>query len=161
VNKLRGILRLALFALAFSVGYGFIEYYVIQDTTFGYDPVLFSLVYPYHFGMAAVFGLAAYCLLAAHGVRRALPALALTGALTLSMLAAEDFTWFALRASAPLEGDANGGMLVMHGEWTTRFMGSTDAYFMAVPNWYFLSLASAATALVVRRRQPVALVSAP
>jgi hypothetical protein len=160
VNKL-SVLRLVLFALAFSVGYGFIEYYIIQDTTFGYDPVLFSLVYPYHFGMAAVFGLTAYGLLAAHGARRILPALLMAGALTLSMLAAEDFTWFSLRALAPLEGDANGGQLVMHGEWTTRFMGSTDAYFMAVPNWYFLSLASAAIVLVARRRQPVALVSAP
>jgi hypothetical protein len=151
------ILGLAAFALAFSIGYGFVEYYVIQDTTFGYDPVMFSLVYPYHFGMSAAFGLAAYGILAAHGVRRVLPALTFTGILTLSMLAVEDFTWFALRAAAPLEGDANAGRLVMHGEWTTRFMGSTDAYFTAVPNWYFLSLASVAIALVARRRQPAVL----
>ena len=160
MNKL-SVLRLPLFALAFSVGYGFIEYYVIQDTTFGYNPVMFSLVYPYHFGMAAVFGMTAYGLLAAHGVRRTMPILAFTGALTLSMLAAEDFTWFSLRALAPLDGDANGGKLIMHGEWTTQFMGSTDAYFMAVPNWYFLSLTSAAVVQVAHRRQPVALVNAP
>ena len=156
-----GVVRLALFALAFSVGYGFVEYYIIQDTTFGHNPVLFSLVYPYHFGMAAVFGITAYGLLAVHGVRRTMPILALIGALTLSMLAVEDFTWFSLRALAPLDGDTNGGKLIMHGEWTTRFMGSTDAYFMAVPNWYFLSLASAAIVLITRRRHPVALVSAP
>jgi hypothetical protein len=151
------ILRLATFALVFSIGYGFVEYYIIQDTTFGYSPVMISLVYPYHFGMAAVFGLAAYGMLAAHGVRRAVPALALTGALALSMLAAEDFTWFSLRAAAPLEGDANAGRLVMHGEWTTQFMGSTDAYFTAVPNWYFLSLASVAIALAACRRQQAVL----
>jgi len=61
-----GILGLVLSALTFSVSYAFVEYYEIRDTTFGYNPVLFSLVYPYHFVMAAVFGLAAYGLLSAH-----------------------------------------------------------------------------------------------
>jgi hypothetical protein len=42
----RGILDLALLALTFSVSYAFVEYYVIRDTTIGYDPLLFSLVYP-------------------------------------------------------------------------------------------------------------------
>jgi hypothetical protein len=92
-----------------------------------------------------------------NGVREGTFELGMVG----SMLAAEDFTWFSLRALAPLDGDANGGKLIMHGEWTTQFMGSTDAYFMAVPNWYFLSLTSAAVVLVAHRRQPVALVNAP
>jgi hypothetical protein len=137
----RRVLVLALSALAFSVSYAFVEYYIIRDTTFGYNPVLFSLVYPYHFAMAVIFGLAAYGLLRAEiGVKGLVPGLILVGALFSSMLAVEDFTWFALRAAAPLYGDLNAGKLILPGEWTTQFMGSIDAHFTAVPNWYFLSV---------------------
>jgi hypothetical protein len=148
----RDILGLALAALVFSISYAFVEYYVIRDTTFGYNPVLFSLIYPYHFAMAAVFGLAAYGLLSMHVSAKGLvPSLILIGALFSSMLAVEDFTWFALRAGAPVHGDANAGRLVMPGEWTTRFMGSVDAYFTAIPNWYFLGVAFSAVAVVATR----------
>lgn len=148
----RKILGLILSALAFSISYAFVEYYVIRDTTFGYNPVLFSLIYPYHFAMALVFGLASYGLLSTHvGIRGLVPSLILVGALFSSMLAVEDFTWFALRAAAPVHGDANAGKLVMPGEWTTRFMGSVDAYFTAIPNWYFLSIGFSAVALVATR----------
>lgn len=156
-----GILGLALSALAFSISYAFVEYYVIRDTTFGYDPVLFSLVYPYHFAMALVFGLAGYGLLSTHLRMRGLaPSLILVGALFSSMLAVEDFTWFALRAAAPVHGDANAGRLVMPGEWTTQFMGSIDAHFTAIPNWYFLGIVFSAAALVTTRgRQQLAAVA--
>jgi hypothetical protein len=56
-------------------------------------------------------------------------------------------------------------MLIMHGEWTTQFMGSTDAYFTAIPNWYFMNIVFLAIALAVirARQQPLAtaVVSAP
>lgn len=138
---------LVAFALAFSISYAFVEYYVIRDTTFGSKPVLFSLIYPYHFAMATVFGSASYGILSAYAsARGVIPGLIMAGALFSSMLAIEDFTWFALRAAAPVQGDANAGRLVMPGEWTTRFMGLTDAHFTAMPNWYFLGMAlSAAT----------------
>lgn len=157
----RRILGLALSVLAFSISYAFVEYYVIRDTTFGYDPVLFSLIYPYHLAMASVFGLAAFGLMSAHvGRMSVVTSLVMAGALFSSMLAAEDFTWFALRATAPLDGDANAGELVMPGEWTTQFMGSTDAYFTAIPNWYFFGVAfSAAVVVTVRGRQRVAAVA--
>src|SRR5687768_1423609 len=114
---LRGIVGLVLSALTFSVSYAFVEYYVIRDTTFGYSPVLFSLVYPYHFAMAAAFGLAAYCLLSVHvGAKGRVSSLILVGALFSTMLAVEDFTWFALRAAAPVDGDANAGRLIVSGE---------------------------------------------
>lgn len=148
----RGILGLVLSALTFSVSYAFVEYYVIRDTTFGYNPVLFSLVYPYHFVMAAVFGLATYGLLSAHvGTKGRVTSLILVGALFSSMLAVEDFIWFTLRAAAPVDGDANAGKLVVPGEWTTRFMGSVDAHFTEIPNWYLLSVGFSAAALVTRR----------
>ncbi|HXV46742.1 MAG TPA: hypothetical protein VD736_08725 [Nitrososphaera sp.] len=153
--------KILVLALAFSVSYAFLEYYVIRDTTFGYKPVLFSLVYPYHFAMAVVFGLAAYGLLSAHGsVRGLVPSLMIAGALFFSMLAVEDFTWFALRAAAPFDGDANAGRLVVPGEWTTRFMGSVDTYFTAIPNWYFLGAGFSAAALATTRgRQQLAAVA--
>jgi hypothetical protein len=148
----RRVLGLVLSALVFSVSYAFVEYYVIRDTTFGYNPVLFSLIYPYHFAMAMAFGLAAYGLLSAHvGMRGLVPSLILVGALFSSMLTVEDFTWFALRATAPVHGDTNAGKLVMPGEWTTQFMGSVDVHFTAIPNWYFLSVAFSAVALVTTR----------
>lgn len=150
----RGFLGLVLSALTFSVSYAFIEYYLIRDTTFGYGPVLFSLVYPYHFAMAVVFGLAAYGMLSVHvGMKDIATSTILAGALFSSMLAVEDFIWFTLRAAAPVDGDINAGKLVMSGEWTTQFMGSFDAHFMAIPNWYFLSAGFSGGALATMRRQ--------
>lgn len=157
----REFLGLALSALAFSVSYGFLEYYLIRDTTFGYNPVLFSLLYPYHFAMAAMFGLAAYGLLRTQmAVRGIVPSLVLIGALFSSMLAVEDFTWFTLRALAPVQGDMNAGRMVLPGEWTTQFMGSVDAHFTAIPNWYFLSVAFLAAFVVTREKQHLAVASA-
>jgi hypothetical protein len=151
---MRGILWLVAYAIAFSVLYGFVEYYVIQDTTFGYNPVLFSLLYPYHFAMAAVFGLTSYGLLSVHvGAKGLAASLVIASALFSSMLAVEDFTWFSLRAIAPLEGDTNAGRLVMQGEWTTRFMGSVDAHFTEIPNWYFMGGGLSAVALVLTRSE--------
>ena len=151
----RRIVGLVLSALTFSVSYAFVEYYVIRDTTFGYNPVLFSLIYPYHFVMAAVFGLAAYGMLSFHvGTKGLATSLILVGALFSSMLAVEDFMWFTLRAAAPVDGDVNAGKLVMSGEWTTQFMGSFDAHFTAIPNWYFLSAGFSGAALAtIRNRQ--------
>ena len=54
------------------------------------------------------------------------------------MLVIEDAAWFGIRAVAPREGDINAGKLVTEGEWTTQFMGSTNFYFIVVPNWYFV-----------------------
>ena len=144
-------------AVVFSVGYGFIEYYVIQDTTFGLKPVLFSLIYPYHFLMAAAFGLASYIFLRLHATTpmAALSGLVLTGAVFSSMLVLEDFTWFTLRATAPLADDINGGSLVIQGEWSTRFLGSMDAHFTAVPNWYFMNaLFTLAVVVIMNRSRP-------
>jgi hypothetical protein len=76
------------------------------------------------------------------------------------MLAVEDFTWFALRAIAPVQGDANAGRLVMPGEWTTQFMGSINLHFTAIPNWYFLGVVlSAATMATARGMQRLAAVA--
>jgi hypothetical protein len=156
-----GVLGLTFSALAFSVSYAFVEYYLIRDTTFGYSPVLFSLIYPYHFAMAAVFGLATYGLLCWQASAKGLvPTLILASALFSSMLAVEDFTWFALRATAPVENDLNAGKLVLPGEWTTQFMGSVNAHFTAIPNWYFLSVGFLAAAYAVtRERQQLAAVA--
>ena len=146
------IIGLVLSACVFSISYAFIEYYLIRDTTFGHQPVLLSLVYPYHFAMAAVFGVVAYGILSTHVSMKGLaPSLILVGALFSSMLAVEDFMWFTLRAAAPVDGDVNAGKLVMHGEWTTQFMGSTDAHYTAIPNWYFIGIAFSAGALMVTR----------
>jgi hypothetical protein len=156
----RGFLGLAISALAFSVAYGFLEYYVIRDTTFGYNPVLLSLLYPYHFAMAAAFGVAAYGLLRTHVVVRGIiPSLVIIGAVFSSMLAVEDFTWFTLRAVAPVQGDMNAGRLVLPGEWTTQFMGSVDAHFTAIPNWYFLSAAFLAAFVATREKQCLATIA--
>jgi len=144
-------------ASLFSIAYGFVEYYAIRDTTFGYSPIMFSLIYPYHFVMAGVFGLTAYGLIMMHSIRGAIPSFILTVALFSSMLVVEDFTWFALRAVAPVHGDSNAGKLMAQGEWTTRFMGSTDVYFTTIPNWYFASLAfSAISAIAIKSRRLVA-----
>jgi hypothetical protein len=158
---LRGALRLVLSALGFSVVYAFVEYYGIRDTTFGYGPMLFSLIYPYHFAMAAVFGLAAFGLLCAHiSMKSLIPSLIMVGAVFSSMLAVEDFTWFTLRARAPIHGDVNAGKLIISGEWTTQFMGSVDAYFTAIPNWYFFGIVFSAVALVTTRKHQLAAIAA-
>lgn len=142
-------------AVLFSVGYALIEYYVIIDTTFGLQPVLFSLIYPYHFLMALVFGLAGYLFLYAHlGTRALIPGIVLTGALFSSMLVIEDFAWFSLRAAAPLAGDLNAGKLVMEGEWSTQFLGSIDFHFTEVPNWYFLNIMFTVGVILATRSRP-------
>jgi len=146
--------ELVLSGSIFSIAYAVIEYYIIRDPSFGMNPVLFSLIYPYHFAMLTVFGLAAYGLLHTQiRMKGLLTSIVLIGALVSSMLVVEDFAWFALRAGAPVDGDANGGKLVIPGEWTTQFAGSTDAYFTAIPNWYFASLAFSVIALVVFRER--------
>ena len=154
------VLGLVLSALLFSISYALVEYYVIRDTTFGYSPMLFSLVYPYHFAMAAVFGLAAYGLLCGRvSIKSIIPSVIMVSALFSSMLAVEDFTWFTLRAVAPMHGDVNAGKLIMSGEWTTQFMGSVDAHFTAIPNWYFLSVVLSALVMMTTRRQQLAAIA--
>jgi hypothetical protein len=141
-----------LFAVLFSVGYALIEYYVIRDTTFGFQPVLFSLIYPYHFLMALAFGLAGYLFLHLHiGAKGLVSGIILTGALFSSMLVIEDFAWFSLRAVAPLQGDTNGGKLVMAGEWSTQFLGSTNVQLTEIPNWYFLNVFFTCSIIVATR----------
>ena len=154
------VLGLVLSALLFSISCALVEYYVIRDTTFGYSPTLFSLVYPYHFAMAAVFGLAAYGLLCGRvSIKSIIPSVIMVSALFSSMLAVEDFTWFTLRAVAPMHGDVNAGKLIMSGEWTTQFMGSVDAHFTAIPNWYFLSVVFSALVMMTTRRQQLAAIA--
>ena len=151
------LLALILDATVFSVAYAFVEYYLIRDTTFGYYPVMFSLVYPYHFVMAVVFGMTSYGLLLMYGVKGAVPSLIVAGALISSMLVIEDLAWFTLRAVAPVRGDFNAGKFIVDGEWTTRFAGSTDVYFTAIPNWYFVGLAhSIISMLIIKGRRPLA-----
>src|SRR5438093_10988843 len=104
------VLGLVLSALLFSISYALVEYYVLRDTTFGYSAMLFSLVYPYHFAMAAEFGLAAYGLLCGRvSIKSIIPSVSRVSALFSSMLAVEDFTWFTLRAVAPIIDDVNAG----------------------------------------------------
>jgi hypothetical protein len=153
--QIKGQWPLVFSAVLFSIGYAFLEYYIIQDTTFGFQPVLFSLLYPYHFIMAIAFGLAGYTFLRVHiGPKAFLPGLILTGALFSSMLVIEDFMWFTLRATAPLNEDMNGGRLVMQGEWSTRFLGSLDARLTEIPNWYFLNVIFTFAVFVVVRTRP-------
>ena len=149
--------------MTFSIGYAFVEYYVIRDTTFGLQPVLFSLIYPYHFLMAVIFGVTGYIFLHLHvGPQGLLTGLVLTGAIFAPMLVIEDFMWFTLRASAPIEGDSNAGNLVMHGEWSTQFLGSVDAQFTAIPNWYFLNvLFTCGVFIISRSSQKIAQAVAP
>jgi hypothetical protein len=127
------------------------------------QPVLFSLLYPYHFLMAGVFGAAGYGLLHLHiGPKALLSGVVLTGALFSSMLVLEDFIWFSLRAAAPLAEDANGGKFVMPGEWSTQFLGSVDASFTEIPNWYFIgAFFTLGVFLTSRARQKVAETVAP
>lgn len=142
-------------AILFSVGYAFVEYYMIRDTSFGLQPVLFSLIYPYHFLMAAVFGIAGYAFLHLNvGPQALLSGLVLTGAIFSSMLVIEDFTWFTLRATAPIAGDLNGGSLIMRGEWSTQFLGSVDAHLTAIPNWYFLNVIFTFAIILMTRTTP-------
>ena len=139
--------------VCFSILYAVFEYYLITDPSYGAAPVLSSLIYPYHFLMAGIFGIAAYSFVVfGFPIRKnRLLTLILVGAILAVMLVIEDFAWFTFRAIAPRSEDINAGKLVMDGEWTTQFMGSTGFYFTAIPNWYFLSTSYAAiTALIVR-----------
>jgi hypothetical protein len=64
--------------------------------------------------------------------------------------------WFALRATAPLDHDVNGGRLVVQGEWSTQFLGSVDIHLTAIPIWYFTNVAfTLAVFGIARVRQPV------
>lgn len=132
---------------------------MIRDPTFGQEPVLFSLIYPYHFFMATAFGIAGYTFLRLHsGPRKFVSLMILTGVLSSSMLVLEDFMWFTFRAAAPFQGDANGGKLVMQGEWSTQFLGSVDAHLTAIPNWYFLNiLLSCGGILITRSKERIAI----
>lgn len=136
--------------------YALLEYYAIRDPSFGYNPILFSLIYPYHVIMAIVIGSFCYWLLRAFpsaGTAR-LALLVLPAAiLFMTIITLEDFLWFVFRATAPYQGDVNGGKLIIPGEWTTQFLGSTGAYFMAIPNWYFISPLSIAAYFVIVRIQ--------
>jgi hypothetical protein len=141
-----------LFVVFFSIGYAIIEYYVIHDTTFGFQPVLFSLIYPYHFLMAVIFGLAGYFFLQLHsGPKGLVSGIILTGALFSTMLVIEDFAWFSFRALAPLQSDMNGGKLVMAGEWSTQFLGSTNLHFTEIPNWYFMNVLFTSSIIILKR----------
>ena len=105
--------------------------------------------------MAVVFGLVSYALLHLHsGPQALLSGLILTGAIFSSMLVVEDFMWFTLRASAPFEGDMNGGSLVKQGEWSTQFLGSIDAHMTAIPNWYFLNALFTFSVFLITRTRP-------
>jgi hypothetical protein len=145
---------LAISCLLFAIVYAMFEYYVIRDSSFGMNPVLFSLVYPYHFVMLVAFSCAAYGLLSKWlHMKGVLAGILLIGCLVSSMLVVEDFAWFTLRALAPLDDDANAGRLITQGEWTTRFAGSTDFYFTHIPNWYFVCILYSAIAFVVVREK--------
>lgn len=126
--------------VCFSILYAAIEYYLIVDPSFGINPVLFSLIYPYHLLMAGLFGLVAYSIVVLHlpGRKNRVLTLVLCGTIFSVMLVIEDAAWFSIRAVAPREGDVNAGKLVTEGEWTTQIMGSTSFYFIVVPNWYFV-----------------------
>jgi len=137
-------------ALLFAFLYAVIEYYFIRDPSFGLRPVLFSLVYPYHIIMAGIFLITAYLISSRKRRLSRLPKAILVIGLFSLMIVAEDFSWFLVRAIVPYDG-AYSGKLIMNGEWTTQFMGSTDAYFTAIPNWYFVCLLFAAAAITSLR----------
>ena len=143
-----GRTRLVILLLGFSFAYALLEYYAIRDPSFGYDPILFSLIYPYHLLMATAIGIFSYWLLRfAGGVDRRVGPPAVVSATTMLfvlIITLEDFLWFVLRAVAPYQGDINAGRLIIPGEWTTQFLGSTDLYLTAIPNWYFVSVLLAA-----------------
>ena len=103
--------------------------------------------------MAGLFGIAAYSIVVLNfPIRKnGVLTLVLVGTIFSVMLVVEDFAWFTLRAVAPRDGDINAGKLVIEGEWTTQFMGSTSFYFTAVPNWYFVcAFCAIITSLTVR-----------
>ena len=124
----------------FSILYAACEYYLITEPSYGMRPLLFSLIYPYHLLMAGIFGIAAYSIAILNFPIRKYGVLTIVLVCTIFpvMLVIEDFAWFMLRAFAARDGDINAGKLVMEGEWTTQFMGSTSFYYTAVPNWYFV-----------------------
>lgn len=140
--SISGSKRIILLVFGFSFAYTLLEYYVIRDPSFGYEPILFSLIYPYHVVMATAIGLFSYWLSRSLGVVRMLGLAILLPIVMLftAIITLEDFLWFVLRAIAPYQGDINAGKLITPGEWTTQFLGSTDAYFTSIPNWYFISL---------------------
>ncbi|MGH9992174.1 MAG: hypothetical protein ACREBU_03270 [Nitrososphaera sp.] len=147
--------RLILPVAGFSILYAAFEYYLITDPSYGIRPIMFSLIYPYHLVMAGVFGIAAYSvIILSYPVRKnGVLTLLMVGAIFSVMLVIEDFTWFTFRAVAPRDGDLNAGKLVVEGEWTTQFIGSTSFHFTAVPNWYFLSAFYAIIAVLTVRAE--------
>jgi len=90
--------------------------------------------------MAGVFGIAAYSIVVRNFPipKNGLLTLGLVGTIFSVMLVIEDFAWFTFRAFAPRDGEINAGKLVIEGEWTTQFMGSTSFYYTVIPNWYFV-----------------------
>jgi hypothetical protein len=147
--------RLVFPVACFSILYAAFEYYLITDPSYGIRPLLFSLIYPYHLLMAGLFGIAAYSIVVMNlPIRKhGLLTLVLVGTIFFVMLVIEDFAWFTLRAIAPRDGDINAGKLVIEGEWTTQFMGSTSFYFTVVPNWYFVCAScTIITFLTIRAR---------
>jgi hypothetical protein len=99
--------------------------------------------------MALVFATAAYGFMSLHKTPQGvLPTLFVSAAILSCMLVIEDFTWFALRAAAPHYGDVNAGKLIMQGEWSTQFLGSVNAYFTAIPNWYFVNIIFSCAVLI-------------
>jgi hypothetical protein len=146
--------KIVFLVVSFSILYAVFEYYLITDPSYGAAPVLSSLIYPYHFLMAGIFGIAAYLFVFlgfAFPRKNRVLTLILVVAIFGVMLVIEDFAWFTFRAIAPRSEDINAGKLVMDGEWTTQFMGSTGFYFTVIPNWYFLSTSYAGiTALIVK-----------
>ena len=150
--------RLIVLLIGFSFAYALLEYYIIRDPSFGYPPILFSLVYPYHLVMATAIALFSYWLVNSYHYNdvRKLSVVAiifLTAVLFTIIITIEDFLWFTIRAIAPYQGDINAGRLIIQGEWTTQFFGSTDTYFTAIPNWYFISpLLTMAYVLMIKCR---------
>ncbi len=143
--------RMVFPVVLFSILYAALEYYLITDPSYGIRPLLFSLIYPYHVLLAGVFGTAAYSIVRNFPIRKnGVLTLVLVGTIFSVMLVIEDFAWFVFRALAPRDGDINAGKLVIEGEWTTQFMGSTTFYFTAIPNWYFLcALCTIITSMIV------------
>jgi hypothetical protein len=140
----------------FSILYAAFEYYLITDPSFGIRPLLFSLIYRYHLLMAGLFGIVSYSIVVMNiPIRKhGLLTLVLVGTIFSVMLVIEDFAWFTLRAVAPRDEDINAGKLVIEGEWTTQFMGSTGFYSTAVPNWYFVCASCAIiTSLIARTKK--------
>ncbi len=147
--------RFILPVVVFSILYAAFEYYLIIDPSYGVRPIIFSLLYPYHLVMAGIFAIAAYSVvILSYPIRKNwVLTLLMVGAIFSVMIVIEDFTWFTFRAVAPRDGDMNAGKLVLDGEWTTQFIGSTSIYYTVIPNWYFVSAFYATIALLTVRAQ--------